>query len=96
MPLPQLEPIRQAVNSGEFDRAQLLWKECAAGLAGDLRNGCLTEARLAEVRELVEWSRMVVLCTRARLQDQLNSLHVGREYELPFPRGAHRIVEAAF
>jgi hypothetical protein len=96
MPLLPLEPIRQAVNSGEFGRAQLLWKECAAGLAEELSNGRLTEARLSEVRELVEWSRTVVLCARAHLQDQLNSLHVAGEYELPFPRRAHRIVEASF
>ena len=96
MPLLPLEPIRQAVNSGEFGRAQLLWKECAAGLAEELSNGRLTEARLSEVRELVEWSRTVVLCARAHLQDRLNGLHVAREYELPFPRRAHRIVEASF
>jgi hypothetical protein len=96
MSLLPLEPIRQAVNSGEFRRAQLLWKECAAGLAEELSSGRLTEARLSEVRELVEWSRTVVLCARAHLQDQLNGLHVAREYELPFPRRAHRVLEASF
>jgi hypothetical protein len=101
-PLP-LESIRQAVNSGEFGRAQLLWRECSAALAEELTNGHLTKARLAEVRELLaevrelmEWSRMVVLCARAHLQGRLNSLHVAREYEIPVPPRTHRIVEARF
>jgi hypothetical protein len=96
MRLLPLEPIRQAVNSGEFGRAQFLWQECAAGLAEELSNGSLSEARLKEVRELVEWARMVALCERAHLQDQLNSLHVAGEYEFPVPPPAHRIVEASF
>ena len=98
-----LESIRQAVNSGEFGRAQLVWRECSAALAGELTNGHLTKARLAEVRELLaevrelmEWSRMVVLCARAHLQDRVNSLHVAREYEIPVPPRTHRIVEARF
>jgi hypothetical protein len=101
-PLP-LESIRQAVNSGEFGRAQLLWRECSEALAEELTNGHLTKARLeevrellAEVRELMEWSRMVVLCVRAHLQDRLNSLHVAREYEIPVPARTHRLVEATF
>jgi hypothetical protein len=91
-----LEPIRQAVNSGEFGRAQFLWQECAAGLAEELSRGSLSEARLKEVGELVEWSRIVALCERAHLQDQLNSLHVALEYESPVPPPAQRIVEASF
>ena len=101
-PLP-LESIRQAVNSGEFGRAQLLWRECSAALAEELTSGHLTKARLeevrqllAEVRELMEWSRMVVLCARVHLQDQLNSLHVAREYEVPVPPRTHRLVSASF
>ena len=101
-PLP-LESIRQAVNSGEFGRAQLLWRECSEALAEELTNGSLTETRLSEVgellsevRELMEWSRTVVLCARAHLQDRLNLLHVAREYEIPFPRRAHRLVSASF
>jgi len=101
-PLP-LESIRQAVNSGEFGRAQLLWRECSAALAEELTRGHLTKARLAEVRELLgevrelmEWSRMVVLCARAHLQDRLNIVHVAREYEIPVPAPARRLVEARF
>jgi len=91
-----LELIRQAVSAGEFGRAQILWKDCAAGLAEDFSNGCLSEARLKEVRELVEWSRMVVVCARAHLQDRLNSLHVAREYEVLVQSREHRLVSASF
>jgi hypothetical protein len=98
-----LEAIRQAVNAGEFGRAQLLWRECSAALAAELTNGHLTKARqaevgelLSEVRELMEWSRMVVLCARAHLQDRLNSLHVAREYEIPVSPRLHRLVSASF
>ena len=91
-----LESIRQAVTSGEFDRAQLLWNHCVAGLATELGTGSLSAARLSEVRELVEWSRAVVLCERSHLLHQLNSLHVAGEYELGVPARAHRIVEASF
>jgi hypothetical protein len=103
MSLLPLESIRQAVNSGEFGRAQLLWRECSGALAEELTNGPLTKARLSEVRELLsevrelmEWSQMVVLCARAHMQHRLNSLHVAREYEIPIPRRANRIVEASF
>jgi hypothetical protein len=98
-----LEAIRQAVNAGEFGRAQLLWRECSGALAAELTRGHLTTARqgevrelLSEVRELTEWSRMVVLCARVRLQNRLNSLHVAREYETPTPARRQRIVSASF
>ena len=91
-----LEPIRQAVISGEFTRARLLWEECAAGLAEEVSNGSLSPAMLSEVGQLVEWSRIVALCARAHLQGQLNGLHVAREYELPVPPPVHRMVAASF
>jgi hypothetical protein len=48
------------------------------------------------VRELVEWSRSVVLCERTRLLNQLNSIHIAGEYELGAPPPAHRLVSASF
>jgi hypothetical protein len=93
-----LESIRHAVNSGEFERAQLLWNQCVAGLAEELSNRRLSAERLAEVRELVEWSRTVVLCERAQLQSKLNrmqsELRVAGEYGLPASPRTHRIVAA--
>jgi hypothetical protein len=100
MPQPSLEAIRQAVNSGEFARAQLLWNEYASGLAGEFNGGRLSEAGLAEVREFVEWSRTVVLCERAHLQDQLNrlqrELYRAGEYGMPAPPDGPCIVAARF
>jgi hypothetical protein len=91
-----LETVRQAVSSGEFGRAQLLWKECAAGLSEEFSKGCLSEGRLSEVRELVEWSRTVVLCERTRLLNKLNQLHVAGEYEVPNATRGPRLVSATF
>lgn len=68
------EPIRQAVASGEYRKAQLLWNGYAALLREELPKGSVTEARVAEVRELVEWSRRMVLCTRAHAQSRLDSM----------------------
>ncbi len=95
-----LESIRHAVNSGEFERARFLWNQCAAGLAEELSNRCLSPARLEELRELVEWSRTVVMCERAHLQNKLNrmqsELRVAGEYGQPASPQAHRIVTASF
>jgi hypothetical protein len=95
-----LESIRHAVNSGEFDRAQLLWNQYAAGLADELSNRCLSVARLAEVHELVEWSRTVVLCERAHLRSKLNrtqsELRVTGEYGIPASPRTPRLVTASF
>jgi hypothetical protein len=95
-----LESVRHAVNSGEFDRAQLLWNQCAAALSEELSNRSLSAARLAEVRELVEWSRTVVLCERAHLQNELNrmqsELRVTGKYGLPPSPRTPRIVAASF
>ncbi len=68
------EPIRQAVASGEFQKAQFLWNGYAALLREELPKGYVTEARLAEVRDLVEWSRRVVVCARAHAQSRLDSM----------------------
>jgi hypothetical protein len=100
MEQPSLESIRHAVNSGEFDRAQVLWNQCVAGLSEELSNGRLSAARLAEVHELVEWSRTVVLCERAHLQSKLNrmqsELRVTSEYGIPASPRTPRIVAASF
>jgi hypothetical protein len=95
-----LGSIRQAVTSGEFERAQLLWNQCAAEMAEELASRRLTVARLVEVRELVEWSRVVILCERAHLQTQINrmqsEMRVTGEYGLPPSPRTPRIVAASF
>ncbi|MBZ5727988.1 MAG: hypothetical protein LAP87_23720 [Acidobacteriia bacterium] len=91
-----IQPVRQAVASGEFARAQRLWNEYAARFEAELARGAIGEARLAEMRELVEWSRTVVLCARAHLGDQLDSAHVAEEYGMPRVPAGPRIVQARF
>jgi predicted protein tyrosine phosphatase len=95
-----LESIRDAVNSGEFERAQLLWNQCAAAMTEEVRGGRLSASRIAEVRELVEWSRVVVLSERAHMQYRLNrlvaELRVAGEYGLPVPEPPRRTVAASF
>jgi hypothetical protein len=63
-PLPT--SIRNAVASGEFSRALLLWEEYAATLADMARRGILTEALLREASQLVEWTRTAALIARSQ------------------------------
>src|SRR5712691_10625150 len=88
--------IRKAVGSGEYQKALLLWNTYAARLQEELRQGACSRTRLAEARELVEWSRRVVLCARTHAQDQLNSLYAAAEYDFPVPSQASRIIQASF
>ena len=73
-------PIREAVASGEFERALVLWGDCAARLQEELRDGSFNEARLMEARDLVESTRLETLCARAHAQDQLNLIHSAQQY----------------
>ncbi len=95
-----LQPIREAISSGEFERARLLWESSARGLTEDFETGGSLETRLAEIRELVAWSRTVFLCERAHLQDQIRrlqaELRVESSYLFPDPESAPTIVAARF
>jgi hypothetical protein len=87
---PPTEPIRQAIAAGEFQKAQLLWDGYAALLRQEMPKGSVTAARMAEMRELVEWSRRAVLCFRAHTQSRLDSMRdsmcVARAYGGPRSR----------
>ena len=72
--------IREAIASGAFHRAALLWNEYAAGIRDEIDRGTCTAARMAEAGELLEWSREVVLCERARAQAQINTIWVAGQY----------------
>ncbi|MEO8370610.1 MAG: hypothetical protein ABI806_15610 [Candidatus Solibacter sp.] len=95
-----LQPIREAIGSGEFKRAQLLWDSSAARLAEEFESDGFTQARLDEIRELVEWSRTTFLCDRAHLQDQLRrlqaELRVTSGYQSPDTRFGPATVAARF
>lgn len=75
------DAIREAVAAGEFTRATVLWNEYAAGIREAISLGKCAAARIAEARELVEWSSGVVLCDCAHDRDQLNRLWVASRYD---------------
>ena len=88
--------IREAVASGEFERAQRLWTGYMAILSDEVRQGSFRESRLTEASELLEWSRRVVLCARAHAQDQLNSLHVAEQYGVPLSPQIPQLIQTRF
>ena len=73
--------IRQAMASGEYRKALLLWNEYAAGLRDELSRGVPSKGRVQEAGALVEWCRVEALCARARALDKLNRLRVAGRYE---------------
>jgi hypothetical protein len=83
-----LQPIRDAISSGELERARLLWDCCAAELAKEFESG-VRQARLEELRALIEWTRTVSLCDRAHRQDEIQrlkgELHVAFGYHFTAP-----------
>jgi hypothetical protein len=64
--------VRCAVSAGEFGRASALWEIYAEQVAGEIRSGICPEARLAQMRELIEWTRRAVSCGRSHAQLRLN------------------------
>jgi hypothetical protein len=87
------EPIRQAVASGEFEKALALWTEYAAQLEEELRGQRLSATRFQEMEALVEWSRSVVQCARAHDQELLNSICAAGKYSSPAPRSEPQIIQ---
>lgn len=72
--------FREAMASSEFKRAQDLWTAYAAQLEEGLRQGSFSAAKLAQVRDLMDWSPAVAQCARLHAQDRLDSLLVAAEY----------------
>jgi hypothetical protein len=79
--------IRRAVSAGEFGKASALWENYAAQTAAEIRAGTGSAATLAQMRELIEWTRGVVICARAhaqrRIHLQLTKLHAAAVYGRP-------------
>ncbi|MGA3020205.1 MAG: hypothetical protein ABSF62_24050 [Bryobacteraceae bacterium] len=80
--------IRRAVASGDFPRVTVLWNEYASLLQGEISRGACTRARMAEARELLEWSRRTVALARAHAQSRLDALRVAEQYLQKAPRSA--------
>jgi hypothetical protein len=74
------ESIRRAIASEEFLTAQRLWNAYAEKLEAAIVDGTANEAMMADTRELVAWSRLMVQSFRAHAADQLNRSHVARAY----------------
>ena len=72
--------IRNAAASGEFSKARLLWEDYGRQFRADILRGPVPQSRLAEARELYEWTRMVALCARAHAQAKLNQIAVAGKY----------------
>jgi hypothetical protein len=79
--------IQRAVSAGEFGKALALWDAYAEQVAGEIRGGICPEARLAQLRDLIGWTRSVVACRGAHAQLRLNTqrtkLHAASIYSRP-------------
>ncbi len=77
-----VEQFRGAVSSGEFQRASQLWNDYTAERLVEARRGC--GDKLPEMRELMEWTRTVVVCARAHalrnLRTRLTEVHAACAY----------------
>ncbi len=74
------EQFRAAIVSQDYARAGELWKLYAAALEDSIRNGAASEAEMREARELVEWSRLMVLAARAHAQSRLEQVKLVSAY----------------
>jgi hypothetical protein len=75
------------VSAGEFGKASALWETYAGQVAEEIRTGNRPAAQLAETRDLMDWTRGVVICARAhaqrRIHLQLTKLHAAAAYSRP-------------
>ena len=78
------ESIRRAMASEEFATAQRLWDAYAEEVRAAILDGSATEDMMAEMCELVGWSRLVVRSFRAHAGDQVNRAHVAQVYSCGF------------
>jgi hypothetical protein len=66
--------------SEEFATARRLWDAYAEGVRAAILDGSATESMMAEMRELLGWSRLVVQSFRAHAGEQVSRTHVARAY----------------
>ena len=79
--------LQDSISSGEFPKATALWEIHAAQVADEIRGGICSQARLTQMRELIDWTRGIVTCTRAHAQRRVNvrrtELHAAAVYGRP-------------
>ncbi len=82
MPETLAAQIREAVSGRRYAQATHLWNAYAAEVSAEIRGG--SAARLPEMRELVEWSRVTVTCARSQLMrvyaTRLAEMHAAETY----------------
>jgi hypothetical protein len=72
--------IREAFAASEFARAGELARVYAQEVEQAFKQGRAGEAELAEVRELIDWARLVALGFRAHAEQRLGSACVAGIY----------------
>ena len=79
--------IRRAVSAGEFAKASALWETYGLQVTDAIRGGAFSAAELVQLRELIDWTRCVVICARAQGQRRMNTrtmkLHAAAAYGRP-------------
>ena len=79
--------LRSAASAGEFGKASALWETYAQQIADATRGGICSAAELAQMREIIEWTRSVTTCAHAHAQLRLNTrrtkLHAASIYGRP-------------
>jgi hypothetical protein len=87
MPEPLAAQIREAVAAARYSQAAGLWKDYAAEVSAEVSAG--SGARLPEMHELIEWTRVTVTCARAQARRsysaRLMEIHAAGAYD----RGSH-------
>jgi len=72
--------IREAIACEDYGTALREWNGYAARLGDDFRRGLVSAERMAEVREVFEWSRNTLLCARAHDLARLNAMRAAAAY----------------
>jgi hypothetical protein len=75
-----VDAIRYSIERGDFQRANALWEEWSRDLCCRIAAGRVDEAEWKRVAQFYRWSKDVLLCARAGLIDQLNTLHAVEAY----------------
>jgi len=85
-----VKAIRDAFAAGEFTRAERWFLEYAGGVAEAVRSGTAHPAMLTEMRELIDWARLVVAAFRAQAIERLRSARVAGAYAGAYAPAAAR------
>ena len=76
----ELAEMREAIVREDYVTGLLHWKRYAARVSQLISVHAASAQQMEEARELVEWSRLVLLGARAQLQARLNELRVAAAY----------------